>query len=282
MSWEIQTLKWDPKIRVSQPQNYWHLESLLYILGCLATSLAPIHWRPVANAFPVMTIKCQQIPQSPPIENYGSHRVLGLLSKCCLISLFLENIRAWRDSEPQLPAPGLPSTQTWLAPTDCQTQKHSVLPLPPKPMIAEPGKQELSLLDQHKLDWAKAACHPLQRRTLARAFVPSVSSGTGAPPTSRLLLFWPFAVRPQRGPRIRCQKRKWKARLNLCSPFSGRWMSHYSISAWHFTASRGGGPVLKAEQTPGTQTRLRPRLLPALMNKRCRFCLCRLPGTLGE
>lgn len=121
------------------------------------------------------------------------------------------------------------------------------------------------------------------------AFVLGVHSNTGARPTglgcttslpaSRVLLSG-LSLSGWRGQGTRCQKRKWKAKLNLCGPFSGCWMSHYYISAWHFTASRGGGQVLKAEQTAGTQASLCPCSLPGLMNKRWRFCLCRFPGTL--
>lgn len=65
--------------------------------------------------------------------------------------------------------------------------------------------------------------------------------------------FLPFTVRPLRRSQTWCQKRKWKTKLNLGGPFSACSMSHYYISAWHFMASREGGPVLKAEQMRGTQ-----------------------------
>lgn len=123
---------------------------------------------------------------------------------------------------------------------------------------AELWKQELSLWWPEQTRQSKGNVYPLwgppwPSLCVGCAFQhQSPAHGAGPHCTHASIqsaAFWPFTVWPQRGPGTRCQKRKWKAKLNLCGPFSGCWMSHYYISAWHFTASRGGGPVLKAEQT---------------------------------
>lgn len=52
------------EFRMSQPWQYWHSEdtcffrgAFLYIIGCLAALLAPIHWIPIAPLCPVLAIK---------------------------------------------------------------------------------------------------------------------------------------------------------------------------------------------------------------------------------
>lgn len=126
LSGEIQILKWDPKIRVSQSQRYRHFGPLLgkddVHLGMFSGISGPYPLNASSKPSPSCDNKniSSDSPNYSQLRTIALNQILDLLSKCCLISLFFQRKRqSQRNLAALAPCPRA-------TPSDFSTQKHSV------------------------------------------------------------------------------------------------------------------------------------------------------------